>query len=153
MADLQQCYAIRSDEVAGKVIDGEAIIMNLADGSYYSLDGAGAMAWEQLQAGRSLGQLAQALARAYQVERSRAEQDAARIAEELVQEGLLVLTTQVPPSDPGAVEPDPPAGGRSAYEPPVLRKFTDMADLLALDPPMPGFDETPWARPDAPGNP
>lgn len=148
MANLQQCFAVRSDEVAGKVIDGEAIIMNLADGSYYSLDGAGALAWEQLVSGRSLGQLVDALARTYQVDRARAEQDATRIADELVQEGLLVLTGGVASPDG---EPSAPVG-TSTYEPPVLRKFTDMADLLALDPPMPGFDETPWARPDAPGN-
>lgn len=148
MEILQRCYAVRSAEVAGKVIDGEAIIMNLTDGSYYSLDGAGALAWEQLQAGRSLEQLVNAVLQAYQVDRSQVEPDVIRLADELVQEGLLIMTSAAPPSDGAAPIPASP----SLYQAPMLRKFTDMADLLALDPPMPGFDETPWATPDARGN-
>jgi len=53
----------------------------------------------------------------------------------LLQEGLVV------PAEGGAgpaVEPVPgPAAARQPFIPPALNKYTDMADLLALDPPLP----------------
>lgn len=142
----QQRYTTRSEEVTGKVIDGEAIIMNLADGSYYSLDGPGALIWERLQTGHALGQVATAMVERYAVDPGQAEADLHRLVTELVDEGLLVASAA--DSVPNAA-PEPSSG--EVYQVPELRKFTDMADLLALDPPMPGFDETPWAKPDATG--
>ena len=38
------------DEVAAKVVQGEAIIINLASGVYYSMTGVGAAAWGLLEA-------------------------------------------------------------------------------------------------------
>lgn len=148
--NLQQCYALKSAEVAGKVIDGEAIIMNLADGSYYSLDGSGALIWEGLQAGHSLQQILDLVTVRYEVAAGTAEADLLRLTAELVTEGLLV-----PSAVPNSSEqsPKPALGGpRGTYHTPGFEKYTDMADLLALDPPNPGFDETPWAKADAPGS-
>ena len=57
------------------------------------------------------------------------------VSKGLLQEGLVV------PAEGGslsAVEPIPGSGaGRQPFTPPALNKYTDMADLLALDPPMP----------------
>ena len=39
-------YARNTDEVVSKVIDGEAIIINLTNGVYYSIDKAGARIWD-----------------------------------------------------------------------------------------------------------
>jgi len=41
--------------VAAKVIDGEAIILDITRGAYYSMDGAGAVIWAGLDTGHSLG--------------------------------------------------------------------------------------------------
>lgn len=147
--NLQQCYALKGAQVAGKVIDGEAIIMNLADGSYYSLEGSGALIWEGLQAGRTLRDILDLVTGRYEVAGERAEADLLRLTAELVTEGLLVPSAV--PNSPGQA-PEPASGGtRGDYQTPAYEKYTDMADLLALDPPNPGFDETPWARADAPG--
>ena len=35
-----------------------------------------------------------------------------------------------------------------AYESPKLNIYRDMGDLLALDPPTPGLEATPWKNPD-----
>ncbi len=57
MLTLNDRLRPREEEVASKVIDGEAIIINLANGVYYSMDKVGALVWEctpgRTQLGRS----------------------------------------------------------------------------------------------------
>jgi len=48
-------------EVAAKVIDGEAIIMNLSNGLYFSLAESGAELWELLECGYSIEESAKVL--------------------------------------------------------------------------------------------
>jgi hypothetical protein len=129
--------------VAAKVMDGEAIIFNLSNGLYYSTEQVGGLIWSLIEEGRNLDQIASAVARAYDVEPGRARADAERLVAELLAEDLVRL------SEGAASEPDDgqrSVDGRLTYEPPVLHKFSDMADLLALDPPMPGMQDIPWQR-------
>ena len=54
-------FRINEREVTAKVIDGEAIIINLAKGLYYSLDKTGAEAWVLIGSGHSLDECSAAL--------------------------------------------------------------------------------------------
>ena len=63
MLNLHDCFRPREEEVASKVIDGEAIIINLANGVYYSMDKVGALVWDLLQTGYSLDEVIVPLAR------------------------------------------------------------------------------------------
>lgn len=126
-------------EVAAKVIDGEAIIMNLSNGLYFSLADSGAALWELLEYGYSLEEMAQVLSDRYGVDRPTALEDADRLVGELLEEGLVNV------HEGGQRETEAPVSGeaQSAYTAPVLNKYSDMADLLALDPPMPSLGEIP----------
>ena len=57
----------RSADIASKVMDGEAIIINLANGVYYSLDKAGGLAWEQIMAMRPVTAIVAAVTARYDV--------------------------------------------------------------------------------------
>jgi hypothetical protein len=133
-----------SENVAAKVMDGEAVIINLANGMYYSMDNTGAVMWAMIAAGYSLDEVATALAERYDVSHERALADVDRLVGELLAESLLV------PAGHGLAahraEEDPSAG-KYPYEPPVLNAYRDMGDLLALDPPVPGFKDIPWNEP------
>jgi len=48
------------DQVSAE-LEGEAVILHLADGIYYGLDGAGALVWELLRDPRSLAELRDAV--------------------------------------------------------------------------------------------
>ncbi|HEX6644673.1 MAG TPA: PqqD family protein [Gemmatimonadales bacterium] len=134
-------YELRSGDVTGKVIDGEAIVMNLATGAYYSLDGAGAVLWELLEQGYSRNEAVEALYERFAAEREVIARDADGLIAELVAEDLVTESTaRVAPLRMAFEEL------RAEYTAPALNKFTDMADLLALDPPMPGLDETSWGE-------
>jgi hypothetical protein len=125
--------------VTGKVIDGEAIIMNLATGAYYSMDGAGAALWELLELGCSRDEAVQALAERYDVAYDVIARDVDEVIADLTAEELIAVS-----GDRAAPAVIPVVSAGAGYAAPTLQKFTDMADLLALDPPMPGLDESAW---------
>lgn len=133
---------LRPDDtaVAGKVIDGEAIIMNLTNGAYYSMEGVGAVVWEGIQQRRSLGAIHDSIARRFDVEDGRLRADLDRLVAELLAEGLIIATVE---HSNGSDPAHGPLRGTASYHPPSLNKYTEMADLLALDPPMPALREAP----------
>lgn len=128
-------------EIAAKVLDGEAIIINLSNGVYYSMDKVGGVLWEMIAEGRSVEEMVAAIIGRYQVPPEQAHVDVERLAAELIQENLVFVSDQPPP-------PQEHRAGEShdklPYESPRLNIYRDMGDLLALDPPMPALDEIPW---------
>lgn len=130
MPDRDQSFTIAAEEIAGALDDGEALVMNLRDGSCYTLEGASAFAWELLHEGNTLGQVAAALTRTFDVQMGRAEVDLLRLTEQLLEEGLLVPSIGATPSvrTPGlAARPRP-------YQRLTLKKVTDLADLGPRNP-------------------
>ncbi len=139
----QDRFALNESEVAAKVIDGEAIILNLANGLYYSLDRVGSVVWELVGQRRSVEEIAAHLSGSYQVPLDTARDDVQQLVSELQEERLVTAADgEVPAPSPDGVIP------RTAepYQTPRLNKYTDMADLLALDPPMPGLMDGPWSE-------
>lgn len=130
------------EQIAAEVIDGEAVIINLATGIYYSLDGAGGQAWALLAAGHDASAAARTIADACRIPVDVVRPDVDALLAELVAEGLLdPLATGADPGDAGVVTID---GG---YRAPKLVVYRDMGDLLALDPPAPGLADIAWTKP------
>ena len=93
-----------------------------------------------------MADVASAVAARYDVAADRAEGDVARFAAELLNERLLVTATIVDAAAAGAAGAAITAAAREPYQAPRLHKYTDMADMLALDPPLPGLNDIPWKR-------
>jgi hypothetical protein len=129
MPDRELCYTIASEDVATTLDGGDAIVLNLADGSRYTLDGASAFAWELLHRGISVGQVAAALTRSYEVNVIQAESDLRRLVAQLLEEGLLV------PSPPASESPRTPGltARARAYEPLQLHRLKDAAEPQRAD--------------------
>jgi hypothetical protein len=145
MLNLHHCFRPREEEVASKVIDGEAIIINLANGVYYSMDKVGAYVWDLLQGGHTLEAVTLAVTSRYDVAREQAESNLRDLIEELVQENLVVSTENGAATlTEGAMDQQE----KAPYDIPKLNIYRDMGDLLALDPPVPGLGDTPWKDPD-----
>jgi len=128
-------------EVAAKVLEGEAIIINLSNGTYYSMDKVGGLVWEMIEHGQDLEATVAAITTRYEVSPEQAQADVQRLAGELMQENLVIMSDK--PPVPGERQ-ESVDGQRLPYEPPKLNIYRDMSDLLALDPPMPSLDEIPW---------
>lgn len=151
MLTLDSRLRSNDGECAAKVIDGEAVIINLQNGTYYSLDKAGAAIWEQVADGRTLSDVIETLTSRYEVEADRAQRDVQRLVGELLTERLLFVangdTTAPPAVAANSAEAVPER--RLPYDEPVLTTYRDMADLLALDPPMPRLEDVVWSEPGA----
>ena len=142
MLQLSDRLSPNQDKVAAKIIDGEAIFINLVSGTYYSMDGTGAEIWSWIEAGHSLGSIAAAIESRHDVPRETVESDLLNLAQKLVAEEIVVSPNGATVDEPAPI-PDAPA--EFAYETPALHAHRDMGDLLVLDPPMPGQDIA-WKR-------
>jgi hypothetical protein len=124
--------------VAAKVIDGEAIIMNLTNGAYYSMAGVGGFVWDAIEREQSDAAILEGIMARYAVAAPRARADLDGLIAALLADDLILIN-----GDSTSTEGTPPATGAEAYETPELNKHTEMADLLALDPPMPALTDVP----------
>lgn len=144
MFEPDQRFDIGSQDVAAKVMDGEAVIINLASGVYYSMDKVGALLWEYIQAGHSLAECIEAVLGHYSAGREQVQADTERLVRELVDEELITPADR-PPAEPARAGSAPVQD--LPYEAPQLNIYRDMGDLLALDPPTPGLQISPWGTP------
>jgi hypothetical protein len=149
--NAERRYALNADAVAAKVIDGEAILINIVTGRYFSLEGAAAVAWVQLSAGGSLDATAAAIAERYAVDPATARADAAALVEQLVDADLVVASSANGDGELAAAAALSALGDAPAvpepYVPVTLTTFDDMEDLLAFDPPLPAAElpDGPWS--------
>ena len=74
------------EECASKLFEGEAIVVNLVTGAYYSMESVSAMVWQMLDKGCSLREIVAAIAARYDVSSEQAEADAERLTRELLQD-------------------------------------------------------------------
>ena len=80
------------DQVSAEV-EGEAVILNLADGVYYGLDGVGGRVWELLREPRSVGELRDAIAAEYAVDAATAEADLVTLLGDLAERRLVTIVS------------------------------------------------------------
>jgi hypothetical protein len=120
---------------------GEAIIVNLSNGMYYSMDRVGGLIWEMIEGQSTLEETVAEIIARYDVSSQQAQADVQRVADELVQENLVIVSDQASSATQTREIQGQP---RLPYESPRLNIYHDMSDLLALDPPMPSLEEIPW---------
>ncbi len=132
------------EEIIAKVMDGEAIIINLASGMYYSMGAVGGVIWTMIEAQHTLAEIIDALTAMYGIPRARAEADVMRLGDELTRERIVTISRAPAAARDVEMAPPHPTG---PYEVPVLNIYRDMGDLLALDPPMPPLKDVPWKEP------
>ena len=70
-------------------LEGEAVILSLADGVYYGLDGVGARIWELLREPRSAAALRNAVTAEFDVDAETAERDLLALLGEMAERGLV----------------------------------------------------------------
>ena len=125
-----QRFAQNEPSVVADVVDGETIIMNLEKGDYYSLNQSGGEVWALLVAGYSRPEILEAVAGRYADKASPAEIDGF-IAKLLAHR--LILAADRTNGSAGLPRLSQPG----TWSAPELAVYSDMKDLLAMDPPMP----------------
>jgi hypothetical protein len=130
-------YRVNAPDVIHQIIDGEAVIIHLGRGFYYSLDDVGADVWRAVERRLSRAQVVATVAAAY--EGADVAAAVGGLLDQMIAEELIVEA----PADAGSDVPIETRGHRAPFVPPVLHKYTDLQDLLLLDP-IHQVDETGW---------
>ena len=84
-------YPTRSEAVAFRIIEGEAVLLSLEAGVYYTLNEVGRVAWELLDGRNSTDAVVSAICTEYDVEEETARRDVDELLNDLVNEGLIEL--------------------------------------------------------------
>jgi len=138
------CFRINSPAVVYQVFDDEVVIVDLGSGTYYSVDGVAADVWTRIE-GATTDDIVDGLTARYRMPRRDIEAAVLPFLDALRSEGLIV---------PGQGDAGEDAQGSrrwtgdSASSPPrfdvpTLRKYSDMQELLLLDP-IHDVDEVGW---------
>ncbi len=128
-------WVVDTPSVVSEVIDDELVVMNLATGHYFSSTGSGAVAWACLEQGMDTSAIAAVLGEAFDAPTAQIETDLSVFIESLRSNGLVragdVATAAAATSGP---RPLVATTVRAPYTSPQMNAYTDMKDLLMLDP-------------------
>lgn len=81
----------QAEHVAWSQIDDEAILLNLDNGLYYTLNEVGCDAWQFINAQRSISDIGREMCALYEVEPEQVEQDLCNLFQHLLQEQLVLM--------------------------------------------------------------
>lgn len=146
-------YKVNRPDVVCEAFEDEVVVVNLRSGAYYSLGGSAVSVWNLVEGGAGPASIAETLASAHGRQPESVRPDVERFLAELLQEQLIAPDGDGPQTIGQRREPSEPADQPvTPYVAPSLEKYTDMQELLLLDP-IHEVDETGWpARPpQAPG--
>ena len=78
-------------QVMSRVVGDEMVLLDLASGEYFGLDGVGQRIWESVSEGKSLAETVEAITAEYDVNTEQAQSDVLEFGKILVERGLLAL--------------------------------------------------------------
>jgi hypothetical protein len=128
---------VNSPTVVHEAIDGETIILNLDSGFYYSLVETGAKIWDLLASMNSADDVVKKMCLYYEGNDNEIDNTVHSFISELMAEGLIVSgqeTDKALSCDAGGVSQSDERTIKIEFKPPALNKYSDMQDLLLLDP-------------------
>ena len=128
-------------QVVREVFDDEVIIINMESGNYFSLNSAGAYAWTLIEAGYGTDAMVARMCNDFEGADASAAASVNDLLDQLLKEGLIEPGTGPAP----ALSPVASPAAKGPFEKPALAVYTDMQELLLLDP-IHDVDETGWPQ-------
>jgi hypothetical protein len=139
-------FKINSSKIVHDTIDGEVIIINFDTGIYYSLNAVCKEVWSCLERNLIFGEILKELGTKYQGDPEDIKKETAQLLEDLEKEELIVLNNSGENKNLErenlVIEPNN-GTEKPKFMKPVFRKYTDMKEMLLLDP-IHEVDETGW---------
>jgi hypothetical protein len=83
------CALRRTDDVVSRVLDGEAVLLDLREGIYFGLNEVGTRIWELLGEGATVAELRAKIFEEFDVEEAVASADLVELLDELLDRGLI----------------------------------------------------------------
>ena len=80
---------VKNEATAFRIIDKEAVILNLETGVYYSLNEVGTRVWELCDGSCSVKDITRAICEQFEVQEEQAERNILELVSDLLEEGLV----------------------------------------------------------------
>jgi hypothetical protein len=144
-----QRFRVNTPTVTHETIDGEAVIINLDSGNYYSLVDAGSLIWALVERGASASDLQSMVQQTYQGNATDIDRGVQELLAQLQAENLIVPVDGAPTVDLtelNQVLPSTNGHEKPSFSAPSLNKYSDMQELLLLDP-IHDVDDAGWPKP------
>jgi hypothetical protein len=122
-------FRLNSPQVVSETVDGEAIVVNLDSGTYFSIKGDGVLVWNAILNGATVEELTAAVSAQAGADTGQVEASMAAFCESLAAEGLIAARTDA--ADAPVL--DFASAGAGLLEP-AFESYNDMQDLILLDP-------------------
>jgi hypothetical protein len=132
-------YRVDTSRVSHDRLQDEVIVINVASGAYYSGSGTAADVWTLIAQGVSRDEAVRQLASAYATDEKHITADVEACIATLLARGLIEADDH-PVNNGTALLPE---GMRGAWAPPAFDEYTDMWELIKLDP-IHEVDEVGW---------
>jgi hypothetical protein len=120
--------------VVYETVEGETIVVNLESGSYYDLNEVGGFIFGAFEHGATIDDVAAALASGCDAEPGAVRVAVEAFAARLAEEDLLVPAAAPNGNGHGPVNGNGAPAAPARFAEPALNKYTDMQELLLLDP-------------------
>jgi len=121
-------HRVNAPDVTHESFDTEVLVINLRNGSYYSLRESAVPMWHLLAQGLEVTEIATRIAQATSASPDQVLADVQTLVTDLTKQSLLV-------ERPASEAPQPAEVALpSAYAKPVFDLYTDMQQLLMIDP-------------------
>ena len=139
-------FRVNTPTVTHETIDGEAVIINLDSGNYYSLVDVGSFIWELVEKGASAIEVQNLVLQTYDGDTADVDRGVEELLAQLQLENLIVPVDGAGPFDPTEALPSNNGHEKRSFNPPSLHKYSDMQELLLLDP-IHDVDDAGWPKP------
>jgi hypothetical protein len=135
-------FRINTSKIVHETIDGEVVIINFENGNYYSLNSAGKDIWSHIERNSILAAIVDEIADKYQGSQEEIKKDIIQLLTNLEKEELIVQDKEKK-YEVYTVPEIKKCEEKLKYEKPGFSKYTDMKEMLLLDP-IHEVDETGW---------
>jgi hypothetical protein len=135
-------FRINMPDVISENIDAEVVILNLRSGQYFSTANVGADLWDCIENGLRCQEMIERLICAYGKAKDEIETSVFKFLSQLLDQSLIVRLPQNEQVHRNGSTLES-VSRNIEYEPPTLNQYTDMQDLLLLDP-IHDVDEMGW---------
>lgn len=126
----QTRFQINEPNISSEEIDGEVIIVNLINGNYYSAQDLGAYVWGKISQGESLENIQTSLCQRFMENETTIRDQLSAFFDKLENEELIVRANDSYETSSTLIDAPMP----EQYAGPKLNCYSDMKDLLLLDP-------------------
>lgn len=140
-------FIVKNPPIVWESFGDEVVIVHLEKGTYYSVRGSAFTIWNLINAGSAFGTIVDRLGASYEGSRAEIEKGVRELIDTMRREGLIQDDGPATENSAGTGDLHSSVSAtKPMFENPQLEKYTDVEELLALDP-IHDADAAGWPQP------